>query len=208
MNKTQDTMSFSRIVKAKEYGLVAGLLAAIGVFLVWLSVKENDVSYAIFIGPIYLIGVTALLVTALLRVNISPQGVTMSLCGIPLKKVGADLCTIVKTRTTSGRWPLVALAVFCVSSEEMEADGECRLRKKAILKEELKFRESRSDWGDVCMGVGFYREPFPKLESPLGRWKSGIWLEFTPEREELLRKAFPQAQYRVPKRYSAPPTRN
>ena len=116
--------------------------------------------------------------------------------------------TITLTETSIRYGTLVALAVFSIPAEEMEADGERRLRETVILKEELKFREGRSDWGDICMGVGFYRDLFPKDESPLGRWKSGIWLEFTPEREDLLRKAFPQAQYRTPKRYSAPPNRN
>lgn len=209
MKKSNDTSSFSRIVKSKDYGLISALMAALGVLLVWISLGENDVAFSIFIGIAYLVLVAILLVTALLRVNISSQGVTMSLCGITLKKVDAsELCTIVKTVTYNGRWHLETLTVFCVSSEEMEAYGEQRLQKNPLKKGELKFRDCHSDWGDVCMGVGFYRDPFFKYESPLGRWKSGIWLEYSPEREEVLRQAFPQAQYRVPKRYSDPPSRN
>ena len=199
------TVSFSRILKPREYYLVTAIFAVLAVFAVWAFLREDDVILAIATGAICLVLTAIFLVTALLRVNVSAHGVSLSLCGITLKKICAsDLRTIVKTRTTNGRWPLKALAVFSAPAEEMEANGEQRLRKKAILKEELKFREGRSDWSDVCMGVGFYREPFRKGESPLGRWKSGIWLEFSPEREELLRRTFPQAEYRVPKRYSDP----
>ena len=209
MNKNPDIISFSRIIKAREYGLVAGVAAVIGVFTVCLSLQENDISQVWFLGAILLIAVAALLVTALLRVNISAYGVSLSLCGIPLKKICASQVHTITRTEIPARWEtLVALSLFSVSAEEMEANGERRLRKNTLLKGELKFRENRSDWGDVCMGVGFYREPFPKFETPLGRWKSGIWMEFSPEREEILRNAFPQAQYRVPKRYSDPSSRN
>ena len=211
MKERPNTISFPRVKNAWEYGLTAGAVAIIGVLTVCFSLQEEAVW---LLAVIFLFAFSVLLVTALLCVHISPQGVAMTLCGIPLKKVDASaLCTIVKTHTTNGRWPLDALALFSVPAEEMEADGERRLRKDPIRKGELKFREGRSDWGDMCMGMGFYWDPtFPipirRPESPLGRWKSGIWLEYSPEREELLRKTFPQAQFRTPKRYSDPPSRN
>ena len=209
MNKAQDTMSFSRLTKPLEYALVAGLLVALAGFAVWAVVREGDILLSILMSVAFLVPVGLLVAIALLRVKISSLGISLSLCGITLKKIKAlDIHTITLTETSIRYGTLVALAVFSIPAEEMEADGERRLRKKVILREELKFREGRSDWGDVCMGVGFYRDLFPKDESPLGRWKSGIWLEFTPEREEVLRKSFPQAEYRVPKRYSDPPSRN
>ena len=209
MNKAQDTVSFSRLTKLLEYAPVAGLLVALAGFAVWAVVREGDILLSILMGVAFLVPVGLLVAIALLRVKISSLGISLSLCGITLKKIKAsDIHTITLTETSIRYGTLVALAVFSIPAEEMEADGERRLRKKVILREELKFREGRSDWGDVCMGVGFYRDLFPKDESPLGRWKSGIWLEFTPEREEVLRKSFPQAEYRVPKRYSDPPSRN
>ena len=209
MNKAQDTVSFSRVTKLLEYAPVAGLLVALAGFAVWAVVREGDILLSILMGVAFLVPVGLLVAIALLRVKISSLGISLSLCGITLKKIKAsDIHTITLTETSIRYGTLVALAVFSIPAEEMEADGERRLRKKVILREELKFREGRSDWGDVCMGVGFYRDLFPKDESPLGRWKSGIWLEFTPEREEVLRKSFPQAEYRVPKRYSDPPSRN
>ena len=209
MNKAQDTVSFSRLAKPLEYAPVAGLLVALAGFAVWAVVREGDILLSILMGVAFLVPVGLLVAIALLRVKISSLGISLSLCGITLKKIKAsDIHTITLTETSIRYGTLVALAVFSIPAEEMEADGERRLRKKVILREELKFREGRSDWGDVCMGVGFYRDLFPKDESPLGRWKSGIWLEFTPEREEVLRKSFPQAEYRVPKRYSDPPSRN
>ena len=209
MNQTQETMSFSRLRKPLEYALVAGLLVILAGFAVWAVVRQGDILLSILITAAFLVPVGLLVAIALLRVKISSQGISLSLCGITLKKIKAsDIHTITLTETSIRYGTLVALAVFSIPAEEMEADGERRLRENVILKEELKFREGRSDWGDICMGMGFYRDLFPKDESPLGRWKSGIWLEFSPEREELLRKAFPQAQYRTPKRYSAPPNRN
>ena len=209
MNKAQDTVSFSRLTKLLEYAPVAGLLVALAGFAVWAVVREGDILLSILMGVAFLVPVGLLVAIALLRVKISSLGISLSLCGITLKKIKAsDIHTITLTETSIRYGTLVALAVFSIPAEEMEADGERRLRKKVILREELKFREGRSDWGDVCMGAGFYRDLFPKDESPLGRWKSGIWLEFTPEREEVLRKSFPQAEYRVPKRYSDPPSRN
>ena len=209
MNKAQDTVSFSRLTKPLEYAPVAGLLVALAGFAVWAVVREGDILLSILMGVAFLVPVGLLVAIALLRVKISSLGISLSLCGITLKKIKAsDIHTITLTETSIRYGTLVALAVFSIPAEEMEADGERRLRKKVILREELKFREGRSDWGDVCMGVGFYRDLFPKDESPLGRWKSGIWLEFTPEREEVLRKSFPQAEYRIPKRYSDPLSRN
>ena len=209
MNKAQDTVSFSRLTKLLEYAPVAGLLVALAGFAVWAVVREGDILLSILMGVAFLVPVGLLVAIALLRVKISSLGISLSLCGITLKKIKAsDIHTITLTETSIRYGTLVALAVFSIPAEEMEADGERRLRKKVILREELKFREGRSDWGDVCMGAGFYRDLFPKDESPLGRWKSGIWLEFTPEREEVLRKSFPQAEYRIPKRYSDPPSRN
>ena len=128
MNQTQETMSFSRLRKPLEYALVAGLLVILAGFAVWAVVRQGDILLSILITAAFLVPVGLLVAIALLRVKISSQGISLSLCGITLKKIKAsDIHTITLTETSIRYGTLVALAVFSIPAEEMEKAKELDL---------------------------------------------------------------------------------
>ena len=74
----------------------------------------------------------------------------------------------------------------------MEATGERKLSKRPFIRNEIKFQKGRSDWGDVCLRYGMDR-------------RRTVWVEYAPDREDLLRRMYPHAQYRGAKYYHDPP---
>lgn len=203
MKTDQKSTSFARWAHPWEYRLAAVVLLGLYGFILWADArrKESDgLVLGILLGIPVLFCVCFLLVPSFVRITVSPEGVRVSIGRFTLRQVAAgDIRTVVKSFVPGGRGrPLIKLVISPVPVREMEADGERRLRKKAFVRDELKFREGRSDWGDLCLGARF------------GRWgciwKNTFWIEFTPERQQLLRELFPDAAHREAKRYNDPPS--
>ena len=212
MKTNAPSASFTRCVHPWEYWLlIIAILVLYGLYAwmsLWLYGTARLFSVITF-GVLVLLGVLFLMRVFLERITISSNGITLSLCGFVLKHIDREnIRTVVKHNAPKGRTPLNVLLISPVSAREMEAEGERRLCKKALIRNELKFREGRSDWGDLCLGATFYRH-----DTLLGgyilncpAWKSAIWIEFSPERQALLREQFPNAEFREAKRYYDPPS--
>ena len=208
MNKEHGSVSFSRWAKPWKFRLAAGVLAVLVGSLIW---ADSTLDMAISLAPVTFVAIGFLLVQSFQQISISNEGITLSLFGTVRRKIDfSEIRTLVKTYMFGGRYSprTPALTVSSVSTEEMATTGEQLLRKKFLLREELKFREGRSDWGDLCIGAVFYPTSFLHGSNPGNIWRSGIWFEFTPEREQLILQRYPYAEYREPKRYDDPPSIN
>lgn len=208
---TNQTVSFARWVHPWEYRLVALVLLFLYGLLVWMNdglYDKADVFLIVSLGVLFLFCIGYLVLPSFQRITVGPDGITLSLGQFVLRKIAiTNIRTIVKHNAPSKRTPLVILLVSPIPVKEMEATGECELRKNPVIREELKFRKGRSDWGDLCLGGGFYRHGLFRVKCVrnIPAWKDAIWMEFSLERQQLLQKLFAHAEYREAKRYYDPP---
>lgn len=198
MKKSQETTVISRYLQPWIALFCIFFFLALFGLLVWAVLWEDSVSAWECLIPM---GIMVLLIVAMVgfcglqRAAVSPEGVTLSVWRFPYKHIAAkDIRTVIRraSPTTKGRVELLAIAAD--TEEEIEARGEQALRKEPFIRHELKFREGRSDWRDLCIGAG-----------PLG--KRSIWVEYSPKRQELFQKMFPNAVFRTGKNMDDPPSR-
>jgi len=177
--------------KPKEYLMMSGvgfLLCILFLLVVLLpSLSELGmlgllVLLGCFMGlsPVWLI----FALQAFSRVTLCRSGITIGI-GKQVRKqyTAAQICTIVDCND-HGKLKTRYLYVSPISSKELEQLGEQGLNKYRFGKEELSFRRGKSDWYDLCLGEG------------LGQTTDTIRFEYSPEREQLLKALFPDAEFR------------
>lgn len=195
MEDTYKPVAFPRMVERWDYLLSVLLLTVLGgaaICSFLLKGKPGDIVLSVLTGLIVLGVDVWLLLRVLPTVTVSAYGITLSIGKLVLKRVRTkDIQTVAKVYIR-GRNPIVILCITPTSDTVIEEKGKEKLKKKPLVKESIKFRENKSDWPDVCLGEGLQM---------IGK----LWIEFTPERQQLLQKVFPNAAHREAKRYCDPP---
>lgn len=197
MEEKQKSIVFSCMADRKESLTAAGcitILFAVCICLLWMDVKSSgDIFFIVFMGIIG-VGVDAVFIWLIVpTVTINRDGITLRFGKIVIRHIAADeIQTIVKTRI-NGRIPFYPIRILTTPAEMLEAKGEQRLYKRRLIRNELKFRRNKSDWKDLCLREGL-------------SLTGGLWMEFTPERKQLLQEMFPNAAFREAKQYNDPPS--
>ena len=101
----------------------------------------------------------------------------------------ADIQTVAKLTDFVGRETIMKLVIQTKPADVLETIGEQSLRKKPFVSQELKFRENKPDWKDVCLDAGL-------------RKTGGLWIEYTSQRQQLLQEMLPKAAHREAKPYT------
>ena len=173
-----------------------GYLVAAGVVSICLVIILVSIDYgerigwisAALMGGTILIAIGNLMWRGLMKIVAGPEGVSAGGRQIAAE----DIRTIVRIYICRGKGSITQLVISSQDPGEMEATGERKLSKRPFVRNEIKVQKGRSDWGDVCLRYGMDR-------------RRTVWVEYAPDREDLLRRMYPHAQYRVAKYYHDPP---
>lgn len=194
MTDRRDPITLPMMADRKDYLLTALfmiiLMGIVGISVIPSWEPVGKILMGLALGGALISVAATLLRWGLTTVKLSEEGIEFYIGTVSYKKYRAEeIQTVAKLTTYTGKGgTIIKLVIQTQPAEALEATGEQALRKKPFASQDLKFRENRPDWKNVCLDAGL-------------RKTGGSWIEYTPQRQQLLRELFPNASHLEAKPY-------
>ena len=178
----------------RKYNLLSALFVTVLAGIVGISVipalePVGRILMSLALGQVLIAVAATWLRWGLTTVAVGDENIEFCIGSFVYRKYRvADIQTVAKLTNCAGREAITKLVIQTKPADVLEAIGERSLRKKPIVLQELKFRENRPDWKDVCLDSGL-------------RKTGGLWIEYTSQRQQLLQEVLPNAAHREAKPY-------
>lgn len=198
MKRTNARKGIPAMLKPWEGVVITLFILALYGLLVWAMIwdtgRSNIWTFLIIAGVMLMFPIGLFASASVARVTIDTEWVTLRMWNFVVKRIALkDVHTLIQHQPRGyARSPMTLLVITSDSPEQMESRGEKALGNMLFARTELRFLMVRPDWKDLCLGAGLSK-------------RHSIWVEYSPERQQLFKELLPNCEFRISKHYTDPP---